>query len=340
MTAFSTARFLKDPRRKNMTLCSCFSLFLCVIFAASCASNAAAAEEYYSIGMAYYELGKFQEAESWLTRASSMDKTMTASEYNLGRIAFASGRYEDAAKHFEKMLARDPDNVMALKGAAYSRIKNGDLSRARAYYGKVLEMVPESADDGYNYALVLYALGDYAESEETLTGYGYALEEKSDAALLLARAQKAQNKPEAADSYAKWLVLSPPSNPQALYEYAGVLENLELFAKAIEQYRAAGDALAQDTETLTKAALAFDVARLLLTADPENPDGLKELDTAVAAGFKDTDLLGTLLEDSRITNDNKTGIQEIINIILNPPAPEAETALESNPQAGSDAQQE
>ncbi|MCL2271042.1 MAG: tetratricopeptide repeat protein, partial [Treponema sp.] len=68
------------------------NLFFCiaaVIALNGCASwGAASAEEYFSIGMAYYDMGKFAEAEKWLNRAKARDRTMSASEYNLGRIAF------------------------------------------------------------------------------------------------------------------------------------------------------------------------------------------------------------------------------------------------------------
>jgi Tfp pilus assembly protein PilF len=94
----------------------------------SCATwGSVAAEEYYTLGMAYFELGKFAEAEKWLNRARIADKTKTASDYNLGRIAYETGRYQDAAKLFEGILKKDPQNVMALKAAAYTRIKTGDL---------------------------------------------------------------------------------------------------------------------------------------------------------------------------------------------------------------------
>ena len=195
------------------------------IFFSSCASRGAAqAEEYFSIGMAYYEMGKFAEAEKWLNRARAAERTMTASDYNLGRIAFETGRYEEAAKHFERILVRDPENVMALQAAAYSRIKNGDLEKAESLYNRVLALIPESSDDGFNYALVLYSLKKYDKCENVLNKYPYALDENSASILLFARAQKAQNKIEAVDSYAKWVtVTTGTANPQGLYEYAQVL---------------------------------------------------------------------------------------------------------------------
>jgi tetratricopeptide (TPR) repeat protein len=297
-------------------------IVLCSLLVSGCLSrNAAAAKEYYSIGMAYYELGKYAEAERWLNRARAADRTMTASEYNLGRVAFETGRYEAAAEHFEKILERDPGNVMALKGAAYSRIKNGDLLKAEAHYNRVLELVPESSDDGYNYALVLYALQKYGDCEKVLNRYGYVLDENNDALLLLARAQGAQEKAEAVDSYDKWLINNPSASAQGRYEYAAVLEKLGFYARALEQYRSSLGALSQDTASLTKAGIRFDIARVTLTADPGNSEGITELNAAVGAGFKDAQALESLLQDERITAEQREEVRKILEALNNPPAP-------------------
>jgi tetratricopeptide (TPR) repeat protein len=302
-----------------------FILFLLPLFLlshlfVSCASQAASAEEYFSIGMAYYELGKFAEAEKWLNRARAINRTMVASEYNLGRIAFETGRYEEAAEHFERILRRDGGNVMALKAAAYSRIKNGDMEEAEVLYARVLELVPEEADSGYNYALVLYFMEKYDKGEEVLLKFPYALEENQDALLLLARTQKEMNKVEAADNYAKWIGRSTQAVPQVLYEYAQVLEAAEFYARALEQYRAAVAALQTDTETLKKSGLRFETARLLFTVDSGNDEGVAELDAAVAAGFVDTGALEKLLDDNRISETHKDAIRRALDRIKTPPA--------------------
>jgi len=291
----------------------------------SCASRGAIkAEEYFSIGMAYYELGQgnssnrdryFQEAEKWFNRAIATDRTMTASEYNLGRIAFESGRYGVAAAHFEHILDMDPENLMALKAASYSRIKNGDLEKAEELYGRVLALVPESADDGYNYALVLYAMQNYEQSETVLNKYPYALEENQASMLLYARTQKAQGKTEAIDSYAKWANVANPVSPQGLYEYALVLEDAGHYTRALEQYASAISALGNDMEELKKTTLMFEEARLYLIADPESSEGIMKLEAAVAEGFSDLESISTLLRDDRITGGKKDEIRLIISNI-------------------------
>ncbi|MCL2602473.1 MAG: tetratricopeptide repeat protein, partial [Treponema sp.] len=176
-----------------------FLLLCATLVVSSCASRRGQvqAEEFFAIGMAFFDLGRFADAETWLNRALVSDRTMTASEYNLGRIAFETGRFEEAAVYFERVLRRDPDNVMALRAAAYSRVSNGDFEKAEALYLRVLALVPESADGAFNHALVLYAMERYAESEEALNRYPHTLEGNAASLLLLARAQKAQGNIEA-----------------------------------------------------------------------------------------------------------------------------------------------
>jgi predicted Zn-dependent protease len=263
--------------------------------------------------MAYFELGKYAEAEQWLNRARTADRTMAASEYNLGRIAFEIGRYDEALKYFENILVRDPQNVMVLKAAAYTCIRIGSFSKAESYYQRVLALVPESADDGYNYALVLYAVAKYTECETVLLRYPLALNERPDSLLLLARAQNAAGKVEAIDNYAKYIA-GASANPMVFYEYALSLEKAELYARALEQYRESLAALRTDQENLKRCQIRFNIARLLLVADPGNDEGISELNAAITDGFNDIDALEVLLADQRIDEKSK---QEIRNIISN-----------------------
>jgi tetratricopeptide (TPR) repeat protein len=297
---------------------------------------AASAEEYYSIGMAYFDLGKFDEAEKWLNRARTADKTRVASEYNLGRIAFETKRYEEAARHFEAILKRDSRNVLALKAAAYTRIKTGEIALAEKHYSVLLSLVPESADDGYNYALVLFAMKRYADAEKVLSANQFALLDNNDILLLYARSQKAQDKVEAIDSYAKWLANN--SDPKVRYEYAQVLEKEELYARALEEYRLCLSGLAQNSADLKKSDLRFAVARLLLIADSGNVEGINELRSAVSEGYTDIESIEALLADKRISGSDLVSLRAIINELQRSAedAAKAEASLEAEVKAGSD----
>jgi tetratricopeptide (TPR) repeat protein len=298
-----------------------FWLFLAACWLSSCASSlGVSAEEYFSMGMAYFELGKYEEAEKWLNRARAIDKTKAASEYNLGRIAFETGRYVEAARLFERILHRDPENILALKAAAYTRIKLENLEEAEALYERVLALIPDSVDDGHNHALVLFAMKKYEKAEEVLLNYRFTLEDNKEALLLLGRTQKALNKPEAIDTYAKWL--GENQDNQVRYEYAQVLEQGEFYAKALEEYKTLLDVLppgpapaAGESQTISKPGIRFIMGRLLLIADPESEEGINELTLAVTGGFSDIEALESLTEDSRILDAKKDEIRRIVHNI-------------------------
>jgi len=295
--------------KKNICLLFLILSFLSVELN-SCATKAASAQEYYALGMAYYDLGKFEEAEKWLNRARQTDRTMTASTYNLGRIAYETQRYEDAAKYFEAVLKKDKDNVLALKAAAYSRIKTGDIETAEKHYERLLSLVPESADDGYNHSLVLFALERYGKAEAILEKYPIGLQENKDIMLLYARCQAKLKKVEAIDSFSAYLGVN--SDAKARYEYAQVLEDNILYARAIEEYRKALTEISATAVNPNKNEIRFALARTLIVADGDNAEGLTELQTAVNDGFNNIPEVEKILT-LKINAANKTNIQNIIN---------------------------
>lgn len=264
-----------------------------------CVGMAASAEEYFSIGMAFFEMGRFEDAEKWLTRAKQADRTMSASAYNLGRIAFELGRFEDAAKYFEDILKKDPDNILALRAAAYTRIKMNDIETAEEHYAKLLELVPESVDDGYNHALVLFAMERFDEAAIILENYPVAIKDNSEVLLLYARIQKSLNKVEAIDLYSAWLAEN--SDSKVRFEYAQLLEQNELFARAIEEYRLAITEIKDGGNDPAKYEIRFALARLLMIADSESDEGIKEMETAVSEGFSDIEALEELQNHEAIS---------------------------------------
>jgi len=298
--------------RKKSFICflSIFIFSFLSVILNGCASKAASAQECYALGMAYYDLGKFEEAEKWLTRARKADRTMTASTYNLGRIAYEMKRYDDAAKYFETILKKDKDNVLALKAAAYSRIKTGDIEIAEKHYAKLLSLVPESADDGYNHALVLFALERYAKAEEVLEKYPASLLENKDTMLLYARCQAKLKKVEAIDSFSNYLNLNPDA--KARYEYAQVLVDNVLYARAIEEYRKAITEITTTAVNPKKSDIRFALARTLIVADGDNTEGITELQNAVSEGFNDIPAVEKILT-LKISAANKTSVQTIIS---------------------------
>jgi len=307
-------------------------LILIAAVICGCATAATSAQEYFSIGMAYFELGKYEEAEMWLNRARQFDRTMAASQYNLGRIAFELQRYDEAAQLFEEILEKDPDNVLALRAAAYSRIKTGEIDVAQRHYNKLLELVPENADDGYNHALVLYAMQRYGEAEQVLERYSYSMQDNRELTLLYARTLSAQNKVEAVNIFSAWL--NESSDPKVRYEYALALEHHELYARAIEEYRLAISQVAPQTNNIKKSDIRFALARVLLIADGESTEGITEMQDAVAEGFNDPAAIEELIESGKVTGANTDSLRDLVSSMRRgqPQSEESETDPESGSQ--------
>jgi tetratricopeptide (TPR) repeat protein len=300
-------------------------LFIFNLNFTGCTSTAVSAEEYFSIGMAYYDLGKYDEAEKWLNRAKQANRTMVASQYNLGRLAFETKRYQEAAGHFEDILKVDANNVLALRAAAYTRIRTGDIDLAEKHYNKLLELIPDSIDDGYNHALVLFAMGHFHRAEEVLEKYPYSLQDNNEIMLLYARSQKAQGKVEAIESFDKWL--SSNSDITVQFEYAQVLESHEFYARALEEYR---QILHEDIdETKLKAAdVHFSIARVLLIADSESIEGITELETAINEGFNDIEAIEELADSGKLSASNLLSLRNIIDNLHRNIEPDTGSAAE------------
>ena len=294
---------------KKVILALCLFFLMLIVY--GCASSAIAAEELYNIGMAYFELGNYAEAEKWLTRARQSNRTMTASQYNLGRLAYEQERFDEAAKHFEDILKKDPNNILAIRAAAYTRIKTDELDKAEKHYEKLLSLVPENADDGHNHALVLFAMKRYQAAEELLKKHSLALLENNDNLLLFARCQAALNKPEALDSYSKWLVNN--TDPKVRHEYAVLLEKDELYARALEEYRQALTEITSGRTDLNIGDFTFSISRVLLIADSASVEGITELNNAIDEGFNDIAAVEELLNDRRVSAANRDSIRTILN---------------------------
>ena len=306
-----------------------YFLFIIISFSiCGCASQAISAEEYFSIGMAYFDLKKYAEAEMWLNRARQTDRTMTASTYNLGRLAFERQRYDEAANYFEDILKLDPLNVHALRAASYTRIKTGELDIADMHYAKLLTLVPESSDDGYNHALVLFAMERYSGAQEVLEKYPFALLDNRDVMLLYARILRKQNKIEAIDCYAVWL--NNYTDSKVRYEYAELLEQFEFYARAIEEYRASLSAAAANAVDPRRNEIQFAIARAVLTADSTDTKGIEELEAAIEGGFRNIDAVQALTGIGHLSQANLLSIQEIINKLKGETKKEEEPAVSEN----------
>lgn len=271
-------------------------------FASSCAgAPAPSGEELYELGTAYYELGKLERAEYWFSKARGSDRTRAAADYELARLAFDAGRFEEAARGFEALLDSDPQNARVLKASAFSRLKAGDAEAALAHYAKVAELLPGSDDARYNYALLLRDAKEPGQARAILEPLIRDKPGDAAARLLLARAGKDLGLVEAIDEYEA--ALAAADDPTGRRELAEALEGAGFFARAAEAYDAILKAGKAEAAGVGKGEVRFAKARLLLLAGGEADGAPAELLKAVEEGFADRAALDALAADEKIAAD-------------------------------------
>ncbi len=89
-------------------------------------------------------------------------------EFNLGRLAEERGDRAEAAAHYDRTLAADPNNLSATLNLGTLAARAGDYTTARARFARAVELAPDSDDAHANLGAALLALGDLSAAEREL----------------------------------------------------------------------------------------------------------------------------------------------------------------------------
>jgi predicted negative regulator of RcsB-dependent stress response len=122
------------------------------------------ANAYAQIGITYYRMNDYSNAEIYCNEALKYDPSKTIVHSNLGSIYFNRGQYQKALKAFEKALKYDPrfsDAYMNI-GSVYGVLKEYDKSIAA--YKKAMEFDPHNATLYYLAGLTCQSMGDEANA--------------------------------------------------------------------------------------------------------------------------------------------------------------------------------
>jgi len=135
--------------------------------------DAGSAEAHASRGFAL-SLGKqYDAARAELAAAIAIAPSLYEGHYLFGRVCWAQGRLEEAARHFEDAAAVRPEDPEApsMLGTAYEALKDAERSEAAhrrsvATIRAHLELYPTDARALYHGAISLRRLGKEAEARE------------------------------------------------------------------------------------------------------------------------------------------------------------------------------
>jgi tetratricopeptide (TPR) repeat protein len=122
-------------------------------------------------GMAFYQQGKYREAEVAYRKSLAIrDNTITRG--NLANALKAQGKIDEALLEYKKVLEENPRDAIANYNLAnLFRDYRGDMPAAIRHYQKALEIQPKFAEAYLNLGLLLERIGETGKAIDALQGF-------------------------------------------------------------------------------------------------------------------------------------------------------------------------
>jgi len=164
---------------------------------------------HFQLGYAYTALKRSDEARAEYERAIALDAKMPEAHLNLGILLLNSQQYAAAVTPLTKAVELLPAQSRPRSLLAVAQDRSGDQEAAARSFEGVLHLDPNDLTANRYLGDLDLRRGRPAEAEAR---FRHALEIRPDAPEILqglAQSLEAQNKPEAADVYRKYLAVTP-----------------------------------------------------------------------------------------------------------------------------------
>ena len=168
---------------------------------------------HFQLGYTYTALHRTDEARAEYERAIALDAKMPEAYLNLGVLLLDKQQYAAAVAPLTKAVELLPAQSRPRSLLAVAQDRSGDQEGAARSFEGVLHLDPNDLTANHYLGDLDLRRGKPAEAEAR---FRHALEIRPDAPEILrglAQSLEAQNKPEAADVYRKYLVVMPGDSP-------------------------------------------------------------------------------------------------------------------------------
>ena len=122
------------------------------------------------LGMSMLKLSKYGPAKKYLLQAVELDPSRVRALNGLGAIHDIEQNHVMAGLYFGKALQVAPDSPALINNLAYSRYLAGDWDKAEQLYLRVLKRNPSHYQTSLNYGLLQARRGDINSAFKTLEG--------------------------------------------------------------------------------------------------------------------------------------------------------------------------
>ncbi len=125
------------------------------------------ARELMTEALRRHEEGDVSRAEELYLLTLEAVPEFTLAHFNLGRIYYGQGNFDQAAFHYKEAAGQQPGDTDILFNLALTLKKSGRLDEAEALYSQALELFPQDPELHYNLALTRQARHKYDEAIES-----------------------------------------------------------------------------------------------------------------------------------------------------------------------------
>ncbi|MGA2071311.1 MAG: tetratricopeptide repeat protein, partial [Sedimentisphaerales bacterium] len=120
----------------------------------------------YNLGVAYGELGRYQEAIEALKQAIRIKPDLAEAHYNLGNAYNSLGRYQDAIESYKQAIRIKPDYAEAYDNLGNAYLELSRYQDAVEAYKQAIRIKPDYAEVHYNLGNTYSSLGRYQDAIE------------------------------------------------------------------------------------------------------------------------------------------------------------------------------
>ena len=189
--------------------------------------------------VAAHQEGKLEEAEINYRKVLALNPDHIVAHGNLGLILLKLGRLEEAELSYKKAIKLNPEYSVAHNNLGSLLYDLGRLVQAEESYKKALEFKSDFVEGHYNLATILLNTGRLKEAEESYKKVIELKPEHAEAHHYLGRVQKNLNKLDEAEKNFRKAIELKPDYAEAHYNLGITLQTLNKLDEAEKNFRKA-----------------------------------------------------------------------------------------------------
>ena len=255
-------------------------------------SDSTLLNEYYNIGNAFYDLGKFEKAKEYYEKVLALDKDFHKARYNLIYVNMYNSNFADANLNIDYLISADSMNYKIKEFYAYIKYKEKDYESALSIYSELLDRGFVSNDLYLNISKIYFILNEFQKSLSFIDKVLVDSEDPEYFYMAGLISEKSDMFSKAKNYYEVSLELGNNSIDllKSLHVIYSDQQDLLNDVRILELIASIG----KDED---KSNALFELSKIYFLKNNNFPKGYSYLESAISAGFKDSEKATDLMKE-------------------------------------------